>query len=504
MLKDIILNEFKGMNRLSSRLNMPKEYAWDISNGYIKKDSGSGLSSIVQRGGIAKFNTVTFTNACKYIFEAKWYAGGTDIIIREGTRWAKFDGTDTFDDLDTGRTDGVRGKAVMFANEMIMTDGGTPRKCTAGYVVSDLSADASMPTDSTSCHVHDHKVWLNSTANPMKAYYSKSDSANAADSWSAADDAGYLDFSHILPNGDTLLGFDTFGENFLIFKFTKFVVVYVAGTDPTAFAIQQIIPLNCVSDHGVKQVGNDLAVTSLEGINSFRSSLTNQDLDLDDLSKHISPLYRELIAGVSDKKNISVEYSHSLNHLYIGLPTTDHTILVYSPEIKNFIGRWTGYKCYDFCERIDGTMLVAGDGYIYTMNTGNQDDGEAISFSYDFPALYFKDGGYNCSVRQLEGVVNHENSPTLGMSYGYITSNLDDIKSPVSTSFISEGVEWDSDEAIWDEAAWAGSSAQRFLNSNFVGRGKGFLLTLSNTVDTSTIEIQYLILRYKREGIKIR
>jgi len=99
MLDTIVLKNFRGINRTSDRFNMSPEFAWTISNGYIKKDVKTGLGVIVQRAGIAKFNTTDFTNSCKYIYEAKWDAGGTDIIIREGTRWAKFDGTDTFDDF---------------------------------------------------------------------------------------------------------------------------------------------------------------------------------------------------------------------------------------------------------------------------------------------------------------------------------------------------------------------------------------------------------------------
>lgn len=483
---------------------MPMEYAWDIHNGYVKKDIKTGLSTIKQRGGIEKLNTVSFTNECTYIFEPKWAGGSVDVFIREGTRWAKYDNVDTFDDLDTGRTDGVRGMAVMFDNEVIMVDGGTPRKCTAAYAVSDLSADASMPDDATAVHVHGNKVWLNSTANPMKAYYSKTDSANAADSWSASDDAGNLDFSKILPSGDKLIGFKSFAEHFILFIFEKYVAVYTAGADPSNFAIQQVVELKCVSGHGQLEVGNDLAVASKEGLNSFKSSLANQALDLDDLTKHVAPLYRTLLDGVSDQKDITLGYSHSLNHLYICLPGTDHTILVYSPEVKNVVGRWTGYKCYSIVEKSDATMLIGGDGYVYTMNSGTSDDGTAISFSYDFPALYFKAADNMHSIRQLEGVADHEGSPLLTVDYSYIKTNLSDVKTPLTKQFTSVGVEWDSDDAVWDEADWAGATSERFLVSSLLGRGKGFLLSLSNSVLDSTLEIQYIILRFRREGIRIR
>lgn len=505
-MKPYTFQNFRGMNRVSDRLNMSPEFAWDIHNGYIKKDSRSGLGIIKQRSGITKFNTVTFTNACKYIFEAKWDGGGTDIIIREGTRWAIYDNVDTFDDLDTGRTDGVRGMAVMFANQMIMVDGGTPRKCTSGYVLSNLSADAAMPTDSTAVHVHNHKVWLNSTSNPMKAYYSKSDSANEADSFSASGDAGSLDFSKILPKGDTLKGFATFAENFLLFIFSQYVVVYNCGTDPSEFAIQQIVPLNCVSIHGVLQIGNDLAVPSLEGVNSFRSSMANQDLDIDDLTQYVAPLYRDRIALVSDKSLISCGFSHNLNHLYIGLPTTNgHEILVYSVDIKNVVGRWTGYESHCFCERIDGTILCGGSGYVYTMNSGLTDDGTAITFQYSFPFLYFGDPSKNKAVRSFEGIIKHESSSSnfsVDFTYWYGTGS-ETSASLTSSLTLSANVSLYRN-SLYRAGYFRASGNTRYQNNNILGRGKQIAIDISHAVSGASIEIPYFIVRVKQENEKIR
>ena len=243
-METLILNNFRGMNRLSDKLNMSQEFAWMIANGYIEKDIKSGMGKIRQRLGVTKFNTVAFDNECKTIYEPKWSAGGTDVLIREGTRWALFDGVNTFNDLDTERTDGVRGQCAMFANELIMVDGGKARKCNASYSVANLSADAAMPSKSDAVHVHQHKVWLNNLDYPMRAHYCKSDSANASDSWSATGDAGYLDFTNMLPSGDRLIGFKTFAQALLIFIFEKHVIVYSCGTDPSEFSLQQIIPLN--------------------------------------------------------------------------------------------------------------------------------------------------------------------------------------------------------------------------------------------------------------------
>lgn len=503
-LTSIILQNFRGMNRVSSRLNMSPEFAWGISNGYIKKDVKSGLGVIKQRAGITKFNSVTFTNDCQYIYEAKWNSGVTDVIIREGTRWAKYDGVDSFDDFDTGRTNGVRGMAAMFGNELIMVDSGVPRKSTSAYALSALSSDANMPQNATAVHVHQHKVWLNSTTNPMKAYCSKTDSANAATSWTGTTDAAVLDFSLILPAGDTLLGFATFADVLLVFIFKKYAVIYTCGTDPAAFALQQIIPLNCLSAHGLKQVGNDLGIATREGLNSLRSSLTNQDLDTDDLSKYVSPLYREYIDALSDFGVVTMEFSHALNHLYIAIPGTTDTILVYSVDIQNFVGMWTGYNCTSLRERQDGTMLVGGTGYVYTMNDGTSDDGTAISFSYDFPYLYDRDPNSNKAFRQLEGLCVYDGTPVLVFNYSYATDLISGSQNSISLALDQSGVFWDASDATWDVAPWAGSNAVAFQSSAMLGRGKYMSLSVAQSVLNALVEVPYIILRYKKEGIKIR
>lgn len=500
----LILQKFRGINRVSSRLNMSPEFAWNISNGYIKKDIDSGFGVIKQRAGITKLNTTDFTNSCKYIFEPKWNGGSTDVFIREGTRWAKYDGVDTFDDLDTGRGSGVRGQATMFDNEVIMVDGGVPRKCTSAYAVADLSADANMPQDATAVHTHQHKVWLNSDSSPMKAYCCKTDSANGATSWTGSTDAATLDFSKILPAGDRLIGFATFAEVFLIFVFNRYVVVYTAGTDPSEFVLKQIIPLNCLSGHGIIQIGDDLAVCSQEGTNSFKSSIANQDLDLDDLSKFIAPLYRAQVKTLSDSGDLSVGFSHELNHLYICIPSLDSTILVYSLDIKNFVGVWTGYKCNSIVERKDGTMLVGGDGFVYIMNSGADDDGVAISFSYDFPFLYDKDPNSNKAFRQMESLVEHSGDPIIILDYSYSSDIVSGALPAITFPLTTAGVFWDADDAIWDSASWAGSAAEQILTLDMKGRGKYMAPSISQAVLGATIEIPYIIFRYKKEGIKIR
>lgn len=505
-LTSFTFNNFRGLNKLSSRLNMSPEFAWDIRNAYIKKDIKSGLGVITQREGNTKFNTVAFSGKCRFIYEPKWFGGGTDVVIRQDDGWYKFDGVNTFTALDSGRTSDVRGQAVMFGNQLIMADGGKLRKCTSGYTVSDLSADANMPTDSNAVHVHQHKVWTNSAANPMKAYCCKSDSATGATDWTGTSDAATLDFSRILPDGDTLIGFATFSQVYLVFIFQRYIVIFNCGTDPSAFSIQQVVPVDCLSWHTTIQIGNDFAFASLSGVNSLKSAIVNQQLDTDDLSKYIGPYYRDLLSQISDYSTISSGFCSALNHMYVCVPLSgSHTILVYSLDIKNFVGIWNGFDAYSFCERRDGTMLAGGNGYVKIINNGSDDDGTAIAFQYSFPFIYFNDPNRNKAVREFEGIISHQAQSSdfsLNFNYWYGTGNEHQAALTKSIN-LSANVSLYR-QALYRSSYYRASGNTRYLVRGVLGRGKQMALDIYHSVKGAIVEIPYIIVRCKFEGSKIR
>lgn len=505
-LQSFTFNNFRGLNKLSSRLNMSPEFAWNIRNAYIKKDVKTGLGIIKQRSGSLKYNSVAFTGKCRFIYEAKWDSGGLDTIIRNNDGWHKYDGVDSFDDFDVGRTSDVRGQAVMFGNQLIMADGGKLRKSTAAYSISDLSVDANMPTDSNIVHVHQHKVWTNSIANPMKAYACKTDNANGATAWTGTTDAAVLDFSRILPDGDTLIGFATFSQSYLLFIFKNYIVLFSCGTDPAAFSLVQVIPVDCLSWHTVYQVGNDLAFASLAGINSFKSAVVNQQVNTDDLTKYIGPYYRELVGDLTDTSEISSGFSSDLNHYYTCITISgDHTILVYSLDIGNIVGIWNGIDAYSFCELRDGTMLAGGNGYVRIMNTGDDDDGSAIDFQYSFPYLYFNDANQNKAVRQFEGIISHQATTTsfnLNFDYSYGTGN--EQQSAITKSIALSANVSLYRSALYRSAYYRASGNTRYSTSDILGRGKQMALDIYHSVLDASIEIPYIVMRAKLEGIKIR
>ena len=364
-------------------------WVWDLLNAYIKKTE-DGKGTIQQRWGLSKLNSTVLNDSStkiRFLFEARWDNGTKDIIARAYDGWYKYNSsTSAFDDLDTGRTTDAKGFACMFMNNLIMVDGGVPRKCDSSYTVSNLSSDSSMPQDATACWVHQHRLWLNSSSNPMKVYGSKVNDATSSTAWSTSSDSVTLDLSQVLPEGDEVIGFRTMGDVILVILCRKYIVIYNAPTTYDDISLVQVIKIGALSNYALAQLGNDWVFPSDSGVNSLTSSMTYQKLDIDDLTKFIAPLYRSFISSVSDKQVICGVYFHKLNHYYITLPAgSEFQTLVYSLDFKNFVGRFVfnGINPYSWVETEDGTLYIGGDtGYVYKYDeNANDDDGNTIKLS---------------------------------------------------------------------------------------------------------------------------
>jgi len=509
-LQHALFQDFRGLNRTSDRLNAPPDFLYDLLNGYVKKDVRTNLGIITQRDGSAKFNSVILgsdygtTKKIRVTFEAKWYGGSTDIIIRAGTAWGKFDGVNTFNAIDTGRSDDVLGQCAMFKNELIMVDGKIPRKMTAAGAVSNLSADANMPQDSDAVWVHRNKVWLNSPANPMIAYFCKTNNANGDTAWTGATDAGTLDLSTVLPVGDRIRAYRTYGgvdSGLIAIICDKYTVIYAAGSNTYEFTFLQYFPTTCLSGNAMAYVGNDLVYPSRDCLTSLIQSYTSNALQVNPLSNYITNLWRTLEGQVSDTTQISGVFNHKLNHYYITFPISgNYQTLVYSADIKNFVGRWTyPFEIYSWCERTSGVILAGSDGYVYTINTGTTDDGTAVSFKAAMPALYFGDAIHYKKPIEFEGLVQVSAGLTFQIDYWYGLAALVTDKQTISISITTTSSLWDV--SYWDESYWDTQGNTLVRSPDILGRGKMVFLEFRNSTSGSQITIFWFRLGFVREGV---
>lgn len=462
-------------------------------------------------GDYWEFSTAGFgtTKKIRKVFETKWAGGSTDIVIRAGTAWGKYDSSgDKFIPVDTGRGDDAVGQCVMFKDTLIMVDGGKARKMDSSGNVSDLSSDANMPSNSDAVWVHRDKVWLNDTNDPMVAYFSKTNSADQSDSWTGSTDAGTIDLSTVLPEGDRIRGFRTFGgvdSGLIAIICDKYTVIYSAGANVYTFTFLQYFPTTCLSISATAYVGNDIVYPSRNELTSLLSSYRNAELEVKPLSNYIVNLWRSLVNQVSNEQHISGVFNHKLNHYYITFPiTNNYQTLVYSVDIGNIVGRWVyPFEIYSWCERLDGTILAGSDGYIYEINTGFDDDGTAISFVASFPALYFNEVSRYKRPIDFEMLVYAENAdPTIDIDYWYGgtgTLSTNKITKEVSLSEGATRYYWDT--SYWDTSYWADTSGSYlYRTSDLLGRGRFMEIDISNSTSGANITIPFFKVGYILEG----
>lgn len=507
-LQEKVYQEYSGMNRRADKLNTPPNYYFDLINGYLRKDVQSGLGYITQRTGSSKLNTVALSGygtntAIRTIYEAVWDAGSKDIIIRAGTAWGKFDGVNSFPTLTglTGRTDNVVGQCVMFKNNLIIADGGIMQKVSPAFAVTKLSNDPNMPQDSTAVWVHSDKLWANSLSNPLKAYFSDTNNATTDTAWTDSNNAGFLDLSTVLPIGDRILGFKTMGgttQMLLVIITTQYLIIYLAGADPTQFALLKYINTTCLSAQAISYVGSDLIYAAQNMVTSIFNAYQNNDLEVNGISQWIDPYYRAQIANLTDPANqLTATFDKQLNHWYITIGGTQ--TLVYSVDVQNFTGRWTyPYNIYSWFARQNGTLLSGSDGYVYTMNVGTDDNGTAIPFTFTMPALYFDLPNRFKKPVEFEALFQATSSLTLTLTYYY------DISTEVSSSF-SKTISIAALSSLWDVALWDVSFWDQVGNvlyntPDLLGRGRAMFIQLSHSTLGALISMPWFVIRYNIEG----
>lgn len=510
-LREAIFQDFKGLSRRSDRLNTSSDFLYDLLNGYVRKEKSTGRGIIIQRNGSDKFNTVqlssgTFGSATakvRTIYEAKWNGGSVDVIIRAGTAWGKFDGVDTFTGLDTGRADDVYGQCAMFKNELIMVDGGIPRKSTAAYVVSALSSDANMPQDSTAVWVHRDKLWLNSSSSPMIAYFSKTNSANGATSWTGSTDAGTIDLSTILPDGDTIIGFRTFGgqdSGLIAIICSKYTVIFKAGANVYTFDFVQYFPTTCISINACDYIGKNIVYPSMNNFTSLDASVASDSMNVNTLSDQIDLLYRQFVQALSDTSTIAGTYDKSNNLFYLLFPIVNNQqVLIYSVDIGNFVGRFNyPFNIYSVLYRRNGTLLAGGEGYVYILDTGDDDDGTAISFKVSMPAIYFGTPSKYKRLKEFEAFLSASSDTTIYIDYWFGVASLNNTVITEQITIDASSSLWD--ESLWDVSYWDTGGNEIFRTRNMVGRGRLMILEIKHSTLGSKVLIPWFILRYILEG----
>lgn len=509
LLKNFPFEEHYGVSRLSDRLTTPEKYFWKIKNGYVNKKNW-----IEQRAGFEQWsdNSIGATAKIRKLFEFENKTGGRTIIARGGTAWYRYDSGGAETSLDGSRGSDLKGQCCQFNNELLMCDGGAPRKSTAAWSVSTIGSSA--PSAASAVWVHNHRVVMNDDSNYMQVYISKVDSL---DFDTAGNDAIILNLSKIIPGGDRVIGFGTIASTYLVIFLNRHVVIYDVPTTYANIQLYRVIFTGCLSYDGVINTPDgDIWFPSETGYKSIRESINSVNtIDIKDVTIHLGQHYRTALKSISDLADINGVYYQRLNHAYFTLPfSSQPEIWVISKDLElatkgkgNIAGEFSGITAYSFVESKNGDLLFgSSDGKIYKMDTGTNDNGTAISFAAEKTGLYFGDPRVFKSPREFESLIEITKNLTAYLEWSFGTTGLntgllsETITQTTQVTYWGDGTV--GADPQWDVSYWDASGQELFKSRNLKGRGKVMNITLRHSTINALIRFPYWILGVHFQGDK--
>jgi hypothetical protein len=508
---------WKGMNRIHDVTYMDPSYYYDLKNGYIDING-----DLLQRRGIEKLNTTTFTNAARYGREIKWGDGSTDIIIREGERWAKYNrGTRVFDDLDTGRTSGAQGMAVMFEDKLILVDGGHARLMKQDGTIVDCGKNflnritidgieyqagdknpnwADAPSDATCVHVHAKRVFFNSSSRKMIIKHCAS--ADVED-YTTANDAGEIDLSQVLNVGDEVMSFATYAKDFLVIFLRNHTIIYFFPETIADAALYQILPVGSICQYGPQHVGNDVMFPAKDGLKSLKYTVINQSLSVEDPSKLVDPFYKDIVSKFTTSNNVVCGFYHRLNHFYCLVPFAEgHQILVYSPYVKNIVGRFEGITGHCFFESESGDFYVCSDGFVYQMDAPDARDDDGTTIEYDFISGVNYFGNNNIFHGGKEFEINSDQDKEVALTFYYRYEFLQRYETwrSIVMTLAGKGYLYRATTSLYRSSYYRARGKELTKTMDVKGRGKGMQVRLYHNTAKARIRIPYYVIRVIDEG----
>src|SRR3990167_2110987 len=508
-LKNFTYEEHYGVSRLSDRLTVPDKYFLKIKNGYINRKNW-----VEQRQGFEQWSTnaIGATTKIRKLFEFENKTGGRTVIGRAGTAWYRWDSAGAETSLDGSRGSDLKGQCAQFNNELLMCDGGAPRKSTAAWSVSDVGASA--PSTSSAVWVHNHRVVLNDDSNYMQVYISKVDSL---DFDTATSDAIILNLSKIIPGGDRVIGFGSIASTYLVIFLNRHVVIYNVPTTFADIQLYKVIFTGCISYDGVINTPDgDIWFPSETGYKSILETAQSLNtIDIQDVTIHLGQHYRTALTSISDLTDINGVYYQRLNHAYFTLPFANNPELwVISKDLEaatngkgNIAGEFTNITAYSFVEKKNGDLLFGSDdGLIYKMDTGTDDDGTAISFEAEKTGLYFGDPRVFKSPREFEALLEITKNLTAFLEWSFATTGLNTGLLTETISLTTQVTFWGSGVAgtdpQWDVSYWDASGQELFKTRNLKGRGKVMNIRIRHATLGALMRFPYWILGVHFQGDK--
>lgn len=481
---DIPYNEYIGGEAsIFPFSKMPPKYSILMQNCHVSERGG-----IAKIPGYEKLNSTTVTVTLKNGFEFKKSDGTSQVLCAGGGKIFKLSGGE-LSEIHAG----LDGSAKVFFTQMndicIITNGVDAPLKYDGTTVSALGGTP--PSTAIKAHVFKNRAWMNDATDKMKATHSALDNP---EDYTTADDAGYIDFKFILPEGDELLDIQTYID-LIVFIFRNHIVIY-SGSNPTGsgdFAIVQIFnKVGIVGAECAISVGDDLAFYHDSGIKSFKQVVTSGSLNLKNISENTDPTLRD----ITSPSVFSTAHYPKQGWLMFLINTT---VWLYSYTWKAW-ARMVGADVNGMFSSADGkTLYLCGTGFLYQYGSTYAFAGNNIDMIWDTAWLRFDKAGRKFYPKFMDLVTYPHGETTIDFYQRFDLNNAiaDSVSSftvaPDNITYIDSVLDWDAIDPF-DEILRAENRIPLF------GGGRTMLMRFRNQSDVA-VEINDMTIHGELGGI---
>ena len=310
--------------------------------------------------------------------------------------------------------------------------------------------------------------------------------------------AGIIDLKSVWVYGmDEVVALEEFNGFLLIFG-KKNVLIYNNPYDVSNMAIQDTVEgTGCIARDSVQNIGTDVLFLSDSGVRSFRKTIQEKSMPLNDISKNVRSDLLSLVSA--ENKDLIRSVYHEVDGFYIlNLPTSG---ISYVFDIRHVLQdgsfratTWNNINPKAMVSARDGNLYMGQAGVVATYST-YQDNGTNFTMTYYSPWMTM--GTDRLKIpKKMSAIVSGGNNYTLDMkiAYNYSSSTR---TSSVTISTIANPAEWGVAE--WGLGEWSGGSLDGEVKAALFGSGNTVQLGLVTAVSGNAISFQRIEL-YAKAG----
>jgi len=334
------------------------------------------------------------------------------------------------------------------------------------------------------------------------------------DDFSAANGAGSINL------GQDITGLTVFRDQLIIF--TTNSIKRLTGNTAADFQVSPITDrIGCINGDTIQEVGGDIMYLAPDGIRLLSATDRIGDFGLDIASDSIAKDANIFLDSTSTFSSVLLR-EKAQYRIFAYIESEQKTVAKGLIATK-FIAQgatgisWAttkGIKAYVADGRYSGdqeTLAFANeDGYIYTMNTGNDLDGQDIEAIYESPFMPISDP----QVRKTFYKMTLYAEPTgsmdldLNLKYDFASGTNTATVQPTTVNISSTGSAvflYGASSSVFTASASATSSSARFggeldsvYNSNIIGSGKTIAIRIEDNSTNPTFTLDTAVLEFKQ------